>query len=235
MPASPRGVLYCGSGDLSGYGQAAIAYVRALVNAGIPVQWVPLDWLPERMAVGSWTLPDGRPRGLLERCGTYGHLADLPVLVERTRAPVAHDTVVVHAPPEAWPGIFENGKRNIGVTVWETDRAPAHWLPLMRQAGVTCELIIAGEGPEREPWQDLGDLAIALLELRHPDAHRRVERVGEVAAVEIEPERHRQPGERGEISRGDAEAAELDAQARRARVPRHVREETLDRRGPLPG
>jgi len=70
MPASARGVLYCGSGDLSGYGQAAIAYVRALVNAGVPVQWVPLDWLPGRMAVGSWTMPDGRPRGLLERCGT---------------------------------------------------------------------------------------------------------------------------------------------------------------------
>ncbi|HSN01606.1 MAG TPA: glycosyltransferase [Rudaea sp.] len=142
MPASPRGVLYCGSGDLSGYGQAAIAYVRALVNAGVPVQWIPLDWLPERMAAGSWTLPDGRPRRLLEQCGTHGHLADVTALVGRTSAPVAHDTVIVQAPPEAWPQVFESGKRNIGVTVWETDRAPAHWLPLMRLAErviVPCE------------------------------------------------------------------------------------------------
>ena len=142
MASAPRGVLYCGSGDLSGYGQAAIAYVRALVNAGVPVQWIPLDWLPRRMAPGSWTSPDGRPRRLLEQCGTHGHLADVPTLVGLTRAPVAHDVVVVHAPPEAWPQVFEPGKRNIGVTVWETDRAPAHWLPLMRQADaviVPCE------------------------------------------------------------------------------------------------
>ena len=142
MRSSPRGVRYYGSGDLSGYGQVAIAYVRALVNAGVPVQWVPMDWTPECMAAGSWTLSDGRPRRLLEQCGTHGHLADVTALVERTSAPVEHDTVVVHAPPEAWPRIFESGKRNIGVTVWETDRAPAHWLPLMRQAErviVPCE------------------------------------------------------------------------------------------------
>jgi glycosyltransferase involved in cell wall biosynthesis len=190
MPASPRGVLYCGSGDLSGYGQAAIAYVRALVNAGVPVQWVPLDWLPERMAVGSWTLPDGRPRGLLERCGTHGHLADLPVLVERTRAPVAHDVVIVHAPPEAWPRIFENGKRNIGVTVWETDRAPAHWLPLLRQADrviVPCEFNRAAfvrsglDRPihvvphiRRHTWREHtpADIARARAQLGIPHGHR---------------------------------------------------------------
>lgn len=190
MPASPRGVLYCGSGDLSGYGQAAIAYVRALVNAGIPVRWVPMDWLPNRMAAGSWTSPDGRPRRLLEQCGTHGHLADVPTLVERTSAPVAHDTVIVHAPPEAWPQVFESGKRNIGITVWETDRAPAHWLPLMRQAErviVPCEFNRAAfarsglNGPirvvphiRRHCWREYApaDVARARAQLGIPHGHR---------------------------------------------------------------
>lgn len=190
MPANPRGVLYYGSGDLSGYGQAAIAYVRALVNAGIPVRWVPLDWLPKRMAAGSWTLPDGRPRRLLEQCGTHGHLADVPALVRLTSAPIAHDVVVVHAPPEAWPQIFEPGKRNIGVTVWETDRAPAHWLPLMRQADrviVPCEFNRAAfvrsglDKPicvvphiRRHCWREFtpADVAGARAQLRIPADHR---------------------------------------------------------------
>ncbi len=134
MPARPRGIRYYGAGDVSGYGQATIAYVRALVNAGVPVQWIPLNWTPERMVASSWTWPDGRRRRVLEQCGTQGHLADLPALVEHTSAAVLHDVVIVHAPPESWPQLFEPGKRNIGTTVWETDRAPAHWLPLMRQA-----------------------------------------------------------------------------------------------------
>ena len=190
MPASPRGVLYCGSGDLSGYGQAAIAYVRGLVNAGLPVHWVPMDWLPNRMAAGSWTLPDGRPRGLLEQCGTHGHLADVPALVRHTSAPIAHDVVIVHAPPEAWPQIFEPGKRNIGVTVWETDRAPAHWLPLLRQADrviVPCEFnraAFARSGLDRpirvvphirrHCWREFtpADVAHARAQLGIPAGHR---------------------------------------------------------------
>ncbi|MHB8447234.1 MAG: glycosyltransferase [Rudaea sp.] len=143
MRAAPRGVRYYGGGDLSGYGLAAVDYVRALVNAGVPVQWIPLRWTPERAVPSAWELPDGSRRRVLGQCGTHGHLADLAALVERTATPVAHDVVVVHAPPESWLPLFERGKRNIGMTVWETDRAPAHWLPLMRQADaviVPCAL-----------------------------------------------------------------------------------------------
>ncbi|MDE1961203.1 MAG: glycosyltransferase, partial [Xanthomonadaceae bacterium] len=93
---------------------------------------IPLRWTPERAVPSAWKLPDGSRRRVLGQCGTLGHLADLPALVERTAAPVAHDVVVVHAPPESWMPLIERGKRNIGMTVWETDRAPAHWLPLMR-------------------------------------------------------------------------------------------------------
>jgi glycosyltransferase involved in cell wall biosynthesis len=129
-----RGVRYYGAGDISGYGQAAIANVRALVNAGVPVHWIPLEWAPDRMRAAQWTLPDGRVRRLLTQLGERGHLADVGTLIERTSAPIDCDTVIAHAPPEFWPYAFEAGKRNIGCTAWETDRTPAHWLPLMRLA-----------------------------------------------------------------------------------------------------
>lgn len=143
MAPAPRGVRFYGGGDVTGYGLAAVDYVRALVNAGVPVQWIPLRWTPERAVPSAWELPDGSRRRVLVQCGTLGHLADLPALVERTAAPVAHDVVVVHAPPESWMPLIERGKRNIGMTVWETDSAPAHWVPLMRAVDrvvVPCKL-----------------------------------------------------------------------------------------------
>ena len=129
----PRGIRYYGAADLSGYGQASIAYVRGLVNAGVPVHWIPLDWAPERMQVGTWSRP------LLQQCGSDGWLADLPVLIEHTAARIDCDTVIAHSPPEFWPFAFEAGTRNIGYAAWETDRPPAHWLPLLRQAD--CVLV----------------------------------------------------------------------------------------------
>ena len=143
MPLVSRGIRYYSFGSFSGYGQAAVAYVRALVNAGIPVQWIPLDWTTERMVASSWTLPNGSRQPLIDKCGTRGNLADMLALLGCTTTPVDHDTVIVHAPPESWPALFERGKHNVGMTVWETDRAPAHWLPLLRGANcviVPCEL-----------------------------------------------------------------------------------------------
>lgn len=189
MPSGPRGVRYYGFADLSGYGQAAIAYVRALVNAGVPVQWIPLDWTPDCMVPGEW-LPGGRRRPLLECCGTRGHLADLPALVACSADTIAHDVVVVHAPPEAWPPLFEGGCRNIGMTVWETDRAPAHWLPLMHRAEsviVPCEFnraAFARSGLERpvrvvphirrHTWREYApaEIATARAQMGIPAGHR---------------------------------------------------------------
>ena len=75
----PRGVLYFGLGDIGGYGQAAIANVRALINAGVPVQWIPLDWKPFGMRAGQWaTLEDGQPRPLLSQCGYRDIRATFP-------------------------------------------------------------------------------------------------------------------------------------------------------------
>jgi glycosyltransferase involved in cell wall biosynthesis len=143
----PRGIRYYSPADTSGYAIAAIANVRAFVNAGIPLQWIPLDW-GDPMRPGSWTLPDGRVRSILSQCGRDGHLADLNDLVAATSAPIVHDTVIAHTPPEFWPRGFERGKRNVGCTAWETDRIPAHWLALLR----TADRIVVPSRSNRETF-----------------------------------------------------------------------------------
>ncbi len=133
--SAPRAVRYYSPGDISGYGQAGIANVRALVNAGIRVQWTPLDWGPDRIRAGHWPMSqEGGARPLLEQAGATGHLSDVRALIAATSAAIDYDTVIAHSPPEFWPFAFEQGRRNIGCTAWETDRTPAHWLPLMRRA-----------------------------------------------------------------------------------------------------
>jgi glycosyltransferase involved in cell wall biosynthesis len=107
--------------------------VRALVNAGVPVQWIPIDWEGFGARSTGWALPDARPRPILAHCGTRGHLADLAVLVERTSRAIDHEIVIIHAPPEYWPARVEPGRLNVGYAAWETSLAPAHWLPIMRQ------------------------------------------------------------------------------------------------------
>jgi glycosyltransferase involved in cell wall biosynthesis len=130
--SAPFGVRYYGGGDLSGYGLAAVANVRALVNADVPVQWIPLDWTPDRSVPGQWRDERGREKPLLTAQGSA--LADVKALIEQTRHPIDSDVVVVHAPPESWSGLFRKNAFNIGCTAWETSRTPAHWRELMSQA-----------------------------------------------------------------------------------------------------
>ncbi|MFO1517917.1 MAG: hypothetical protein U1F22_13430 [Lysobacterales bacterium] len=130
----PRGIRYFGGGDLSGYGIAAVRAVRLLVNAGLPVQWIPLRWHAPGMLPAPWEDAAGRRLPLLQAQGGGAAYADVPELIRATAAPVGHDTVIVHAPPDTWPAMFEAGRRNIGYVAWETDCAPAHWLPLLRLA-----------------------------------------------------------------------------------------------------
>jgi glycosyltransferase involved in cell wall biosynthesis len=124
-----RGVRYYSYPDHSGYGLAALAYVRALHNAGVPVWWTPLLYRdgrhhPWREADGLGALPIAR------HAASDAALRDLAALVAAT-GPKDYDTVIVHAVPEHWPAFVERGKRNIGYTVWETDSLPAHWPPLL--------------------------------------------------------------------------------------------------------
>lgn len=115
--------------EASGYGLSGIAFARALVNAGVPVEWIPLrhhgySAVPAR-GLERANLP------LLQLADGDASLADLAALLQATSRPVAHDTVIFYCVSEHWPALIEVGKRNIGCTVWETDQLPVHWLPIL--------------------------------------------------------------------------------------------------------
>ena len=165
--AAPQGILYYGGGDVGGYGQAAIANVRALVNLGIPVRWVPLEWTPQSMRPSTWATPEGKVRPLLNQRGENGNLADMLALIEHTSRAIDYDTIVAHSPPEMWPQVFETGKRNVGCTAWETDRAPAHWLPLLRRA----DCLIVPCANNREVFRRSG-LRVPTAVIPHIRRHR---------------------------------------------------------------
>ncbi len=123
------GVKYYSYPDHSGYGLSALAYVRGLHNAGVPVWWAPFVFVDGQPA--PWRPEDGLAAlPLAQRAGDDAGLEDLPALLAAT-GPKPFDTVLAHTLPEHWPLLVEPGKRNIGYTVWETDALPAHWPPLL--------------------------------------------------------------------------------------------------------
>ena len=123
------GVKYISYPDHSGYGLAALAFVRALHNAGIPVWWAPLIYRNNRQV--TWHPDDGLGAlPIAYEAQSDAALQDVAALAGAT-GPKTYDTVIFQTVPEHWPQLAEPGKRNIGYTVWETDALPNHWLPLL--------------------------------------------------------------------------------------------------------
>lgn len=117
-----KGVKYISMAETTGYGLSAVAYIRALLEAGVPVTWHP------------WIMSEGRyqPAADLEQAvATLAALADTGDLRSAFRASIEYDTVIVHMTPEHWPAMIEPGKRMVGYSVWETDRLPRHWPRLL--------------------------------------------------------------------------------------------------------
>ncbi len=112
-----------------------VAYVRALVNAGVSLHWVPLVLQGQRYEP---VHPGPDLPASLQWAHDDAALADLGALMTATAQPRACDTVLVHAPPEVWPQFFEPGKRNVGYTACDADALPPHWKPLLDQAQVIC-------------------------------------------------------------------------------------------------
>ena len=137
-----RGIRYYSMLDGSGYCMAAAALVRALVNTGVPVQWIPLLWQPGNRPPLRLDTHAALATPFVQANQTQQAWQDLPALLRATEAPVDADTVIVHTVPEFWPALREPGRRNIGHTVWETTRLPLHWVPLcnsMQGVIVPCE------------------------------------------------------------------------------------------------
>jgi glycosyltransferase involved in cell wall biosynthesis len=114
------GIRYVSCFGPSGYGNAARNYLLGLQAVDYPVTWTPL--------VGGFRrFPHHRPFS--------GTTVGDPLLDRLCNRPMEYDTVLLHLMPEYIPfwRQAEPGKNLVGYCVWETDRLPRHWPPLLNQ------------------------------------------------------------------------------------------------------
>ena len=139
-----KGIKYVSLYGPLGYYEAAKRYIIGLNNWGIPLTWTPM--VLDDSEKTNFKLFPGRAIGDQE-------------LDPFCNKEIEYDTVIVHTPPDLYPlwTKRELGKRIIGYTVWETDRLPHHWVPLLNsvdhllvpchwnktvfeESGVTCPI-----------------------------------------------------------------------------------------------
>lgn len=97
--------------DNSGYGEAARNHIAGLFNAGVNVNVVPISFERFRSDLGS-----------------LGNLVKGLVKVHEPG-----NIQILHATPDNYPRLQDPRKYNIGYAAWETDRAPASWVPLVNK------------------------------------------------------------------------------------------------------
>lgn len=114
-----KGIRYYSFMEESGYGTAARRYMRGIAASGIPLEWCPL------IAGKKWRHLGYAP--LTGEIETGNEMATF------YRNGIDYDIVIIHTVPEYFPVIsaLETGKQIVGCTVWETDRLPRHWHPLL--------------------------------------------------------------------------------------------------------
>ncbi len=95
--------------NVSGYAQAARSNVLAMVRAGIDVTLQPVSFEDQYTSHGEI----GKIIQAYTNCKGYW------------------DMNIIHLTPENWPKFIQRDKYNIGYTVWETDRLPASWVPII--------------------------------------------------------------------------------------------------------
>ncbi len=141
-----RPIEYISYSDATGYGTAAVGYVRALVEAGCPVHWQPFTndaVCAGRVGPAHAALETERGRAALVGRGATDAGNELAALVAATATPVDPALRIVHLLPSFW-SMHRNpdpGVRHVGMTVWETDRITPKWLPelaRMEQLWVPC-------------------------------------------------------------------------------------------------
>lgn len=98
---------------------AARDYILGLHAAGEKITWTPLIF-------------DGRKNQYRPaRTEELDAESIDPELLKLANLDLPSDVILIHSVPEYWPLFCETGKRNIGLTVWETDSVPPHWPDLL--------------------------------------------------------------------------------------------------------
>jgi glycosyltransferase involved in cell wall biosynthesis len=132
------GVHYISALDAGGYAQAGFAYVRALVNAGIPVHWTPFLWPQSGIHPKLLSSDAALQQPIVRRCDGDMQTGDLAALIDATRRPIAADAVLMHTVPEHWSALPSVCGKRVGMTVWETTALPPHWVPLLNDVDRIC-------------------------------------------------------------------------------------------------
>ncbi len=117
-----------------GYGDAALTYMKVLIERNILLRWSPLVYTRWGLAPRHMLPSEKRPGLGDTETGVYKRHE----LLQCLEKDIEYDTVFLHCVPELWPKLVEPGKVNIGYTVWETDRLPQHWPEILQGVDHLC-------------------------------------------------------------------------------------------------
>lgn len=115
--ASARSICYVGHDAPSGYGVAAHRAVRAMRGAELQVRWQPLHGGHDAAGAWRWALGDAISSADLGREHIGGRC----------------EVLVGHTPPDhaLYYRDHYRPRRYVAHTVWETDRIPPTWVPIL--------------------------------------------------------------------------------------------------------
>lgn len=127
-----KGIKYIGPvWDNSGYARANRENILALHSLGIPVTISPISFESIR--------PD---------LGKHGQ-----ILNSLTNISIDYDVVLIHTTPEFWSKHREEGKYNIGYTIWETTKLHPDWPKYINS---TVDKVLVGCEWNKEVFKDSG-------------------------------------------------------------------------------
>lgn len=102
--------------DLSGYAEAARSYCLALHSQKVKLTLQPFSFEPYR------------PKDV-------GHSSILQPLYNKA---IDYNVHIIHMTPDHLPKLYEKGKYNISLSVWETNRLPSQWVNFLNNYCEEC-------------------------------------------------------------------------------------------------
>jgi glycosyltransferase involved in cell wall biosynthesis len=127
-----KGIKYIGPiYDSSGYAKACRDNIAAIHKTGIPITIQPVSFENIKTTFGE----EGRFLSSLENNG------------------IEYNIVIIHTTPEFWEELREEGKINIGYTIWETSKLHPKWPDYINN---NVDKVLVGCDWNREVFRDSG-------------------------------------------------------------------------------